>query len=71
LERLWIARDPSLVVAYRFGDSVRITSGERAEEVCRVVALLSVEPSVVYVTEFPDGTSAVVTESDLERAAQL
>jgi hypothetical protein len=34
----------------------------------RVVALLAVEPVTTYVLEFPDGTSAVAIEPDLEDA---
>ena len=66
LESLWV--NSALSVIYRFGDSVRITSGEQIGEMGRVVALLAVEPVPTYVLEFPDGTSTVAVEPDLEDA---
>jgi hypothetical protein len=68
LETMWAAHDPSLVVAYRFGNRVRIKAGERAGEEGRVVALISIEPSPTYVIEFPAGDSAEALEPALERA---
>ena len=67
LEGLWV--NSSLPgVAYRFGDVVRVTSGEQAGEAGRVVALLTIEPGPVYVIELPTGRSLVLPQSDLERA---
>ena len=68
LEKLWAEHDPPLAAGYRFADEVRIKSGEHVGEVGRVVALISVEPTPVYIVEFPSGWSAQVTESELERA---
>lgn len=66
LETRWAARDPSLAVAYRFGDAVRIKEGGHAGREGRVVALVSVEPRPTYYVELPEGDSARALEPDLE-----
>jgi hypothetical protein len=65
LENLWI-KSSIPGVAYRFGDKVRVTSGEQAGEVGRIVALLAVEPSPMYVIELPSGKGLTLLQSDLE-----
>ena len=67
LERLWAARDPSLAVAYRFGEEVLIKAGDEAGKHGRVVALISMEPHTTYVIELPPGDNAMAFESDIER----
>jgi hypothetical protein len=54
-------------VDYRFGDAVLIKCGEHAEEVARIVALISIDPTPVYVVEFQAGNSAVLEQADLDR----
>ena len=67
LEQLWVKGSlPS--VAYSFDNKVRLKAGERAGEVGRIVALLSIEPHPDYVIEYPDGRSKRAVESDIERA---
>lgn len=68
LENLWVSVEGIPGVAFRFGDEVRVGSGERAGDVGRVVALMAVEPAPTYMVEFPDGRSEGAAESDLERA---
>jgi hypothetical protein len=59
---------PDLI--YKFGDKVRLKSGERAGEVGRIVALISLEPAPYYVIEFPDGLSENAIQHEVERARQ-
>jgi hypothetical protein len=66
IEGMWIKN--SLDVAYRFGDSVRVKSGERAGETGSIIALFTLEPFPHYVIEFPDGRSVAAVEPDIERA---
>lgn len=66
IEGLWVEKRPD--VAYEFDDVVRFKSGEHAGKTGRVVALFALEPFPTYVMEFPDGTSGVAIEPDLERA---
>ena len=66
IERLWIEK--RLEVAYQVNDVVRFTSGENANKTGRVIALYSLEPFPTYVMEFPDGTSGVAIERELEFA---
>ena len=67
LEQLW-ADGALLDVTYKFGDEVRLKSGERAGEVGRIVALWTIEPAPTYIIEFPDGTSESAIQSEVERA---
>lgn len=68
LEQLWI--EGSLPeVSYKFGDEVRMKSGERAGEAGRIVALLAIGPAPDYVIEFSDGTSENAIQPEIERAA--
>jgi len=70
LEKLWVSVHGIPGVAFRFSDAVRIRSGEHAGEVARVVALLAVEPTPLYVVELSlSGMSLTLRQSDLERAA--
>jgi hypothetical protein len=66
IEGLWV--DNRLDVAYHFNDAVRFKFGEHVGKTGRVVALFTLEPFPTYVMEFPDGTSGVAIEPDLERA---
>lgn len=66
IEGLWIEK--RLNVAYLFGAMVRFKSGDHADKTGRVVALFKLEPFPTYVVEFPDGSSGVAMEPDLERA---
>jgi hypothetical protein len=68
LEELWVKGSlPGL--DYRFGEMVLIKRGEHADEVARVVALIRIDPTPVYVVEFQAGNNAVSEQADLERAA--
>jgi hypothetical protein len=67
LEGLWV-KGSLPDVDYRFDDAVLIKRGEHAGEVARVVALISIEPTPVYVVEFQAGHSAVLEQGNLERA---
>lgn len=67
LEQLW-GNGSLPSVTYSFDDAVRLKSGERAEEVGRIVALLAIDPAPNYIIEFPDGGSARAIESDIKRA---
>jgi hypothetical protein len=65
LESLWVKGAlPS--VAFPFDERVRAISGPHAGKVGRVVALLSIEPSPLYVIEEPDGYSFNTTQEHLE-----
>ena len=67
IEGLWVEK--RLGVAYQFDDMVRFKSGDHAGTTGRVVALFRLDPFPTYVVEFPDGTSGVAIEPDLEAAA--
>jgi hypothetical protein len=67
LEGLWV-KGSLPGVEYRFDDAVLIKHGEHGNKVARVVALICIEPTPVYVVEFQAGNSAVLEQSDLERA---
>lgn len=70
LEKLWVSVPGIQGVAYHFGDEVRIKAGEHAGEVGRVVALIEVEPTPVYVIELMlTGLSPMAQQSDLEPIA--
>ncbi len=64
IESLWVKN--GLNVAFHFADIVRIKSGEHCGREGRIVALLTLEPYPTYVIEWPDGSSAVFVEPDLE-----
>jgi hypothetical protein len=65
LESLWVKSAlPS--VAYAFDTRVRAIAGEHVDKTGRVVALLSVDPSPLYVIEEPEGTSFNAQETELE-----
>jgi hypothetical protein len=63
LETLWV--ENALDVVFKFGDVVRITSGEALGSEGRIVALFTLDPYPTYVIELPDGSSAVATEPNL------
>ena len=65
LENLWV-KSSIPGVAYRFYDKVRVTSGEQAGEVGHLVALVTVEPSPMYVIELSTGKGLTLLQSDLE-----
>jgi len=65
LESLWVKSAlPS--AAYAFDTTVRAIAGEHAGRPGRVVALLSIEPSPLYVVEDAEGTSFTAPQSELE-----
>jgi ribosomal protein L24 len=66
LESRWAAgKLPT--VDLRFGDRVRVASGEHAGRSGRIVALLSIDPVPLHVIEEIEGTSFNARRSDLER----
>jgi hypothetical protein len=67
IEQLWV-KDALPDVIYKFGDEVRLKSGERVGEVGRIVALFALEPAPHYVIEFPDGRSENAIQPNIERA---
>jgi hypothetical protein len=67
LESLWV-KGSLPGVHYRFDDAVLIKRGEHTDKVARVVALIQIDPTPVYVVEFQAGDSAVLEQHDLERA---
>jgi hypothetical protein len=64
LESRWV--EGKLMVKFSFGDPARMLSGDRQGELGRIVALWKIEPEARYIIEFPDGTSASATETELE-----
>ena len=64
IEKLWITE--GLNVAYRFGDVVRLKSGDRQGETGEIIALFGLEPVPTYIVELPDGKSQVASEPELE-----
>ena len=69
LEQLWV-NGTLPDVSYKFGDEVRLKSGERAGEVGRIVSLWTIEPAPTYIIEFPDGTSESASQAEVEWAPQ-
>ncbi len=67
LEGMWVEGALS-GVDYRFSDMILIKRGDHAGEVARVVALIGIDPVPIYGVEFKAGNSAVVEQSNLERA---
>lgn len=65
LESLWV-KSQLATVAYSFDTRVRAIAGEHAGQSGRVVALLSIEPTPVYVVEEPEGTSFSAQQPELE-----
>jgi hypothetical protein len=66
LESQWI-KGALPTVKFRFDNYVRATSGEHKGQAGRIVALLSIEPTPLYVVEELEGTSFNATEPELER----
>ena len=66
LESQWITPEGVAGVIYRFGDTVLLTTSERAGQSGVVVALLSTKPEPTYVVEFPDGRSATAAQGGLQ-----
>ena len=65
LESLWVKSAlPS--ATYAFDTRVRAIAGEHIGKLGRVVALLSIEPSPLYMIEQPEGTSFSARQSELE-----
>ena len=65
LESLWVKSAlPS--VTYSFDTRVRAIAGEHVGRNGRVVALLSIEPTPLYVIEEPEGTSFNAPQPELE-----
>jgi hypothetical protein len=65
LESLWVKSELP-TVAYAFDTRVRAISGDYTGRIGRVVALLSIDPSPLYVIEEPEGTSFNVQQPELE-----
>jgi len=65
LESLW-SKSALPSVAYTFDTRVRAIAGEYAGRQGRVVALLSVEPTPLYVIEEPEGSSFNAPQPELE-----
>ena len=57
-------------VAYSFDTRVKAIAAEHAGRAGRVVALLSSEPTAVYMSEAPGGTSFSAEQSELESVDQ-
>ena len=69
LEKLWLSSQPPPGVSFRYYDSVRITDGEYAGESGRLIGLIAVEPTPVYVVEIgPNGEGVTVAQPDIEAA---
>jgi ribosomal protein S4E len=66
LESQWI-KGALPTVKFRFDSHVRASSGQHKGQAGRIVALLSIEPTPLYVVEELDGTSFNATEPELER----
>jgi hypothetical protein len=67
LESLWITSDAIPGVDYKFGDLVRVESGEYAGQTGEVIALLAIDPEPVYlITLPPDEQSVVLRQLELE-----
>jgi ribosomal protein L24 len=66
LETLWVKGELP-TAKLRFDDRVRATSGEHEGKSGRVVALLEIEPSPLYVIEELEGTSFNAKQPELER----
>lgn len=64
IETLWVQN--ALSVAFRFGDTVRVNSGEHLGTTGRIVALFTLEPYPTYVIELMDGSSVVAVEPQLD-----
>ena len=65
-ETHWVGNQ--LNVAFNFGDTVRLRSGDRIGETGRIVALIELTPFPYYVIELPDGTNANAIEPEIEQA---
>jgi len=65
LESLWVKSELP-TVAFPFDTKVRAISGEHADRIGRVVTLLSIEPTPLYVIEEPEGTSFDAHQPELE-----
>jgi hypothetical protein len=65
LESLWVKSELP-TVAFPFDTRVRAISGEHAGCIGRVVALLSLDPTPLYIVEAPDETSFNARQPDLE-----
>jgi hypothetical protein len=67
LESNWISAEGMPGVNCRYGDIVRIKTGEHAGETGEVIALLSIEPAPTYgVVLPPDEKFVVVFQNDVE-----
>jgi hypothetical protein len=70
LESRWVTAQGIPGVDYRFGDPVRIKSGEYSGQIGKVTALISIEPEPVYVVVLPpDEKSTVLSQGQLEPSA--
>jgi ribosomal protein S4E len=64
LENLWV-KSALQVVAYAFDTRVRVIGGEHVGRTGRVVALLSIDPTPLYVIEEEEGTSFTAHQPEL------
>lgn len=53
LESRWVTAEGIAGVNYRFGDLVRIKSGEHSSKTAEVIALLALEPEPMYGVTLP------------------
>jgi hypothetical protein len=65
LESLWV-KSQLPTVGHSFDTRVRAIAGEHAGQTGRVVALLSIDPTPLYVIEEPEGTSFSAHQAELE-----
>ena len=71
LESRWITTEGIPGVSYRYGDLVRIKSGECSGETAQIIALLSLEPEPSYgMTLPPDEKFVVLSQSELESTGE-
>jgi ribosomal protein L24 len=66
LETLWV-KGQLPAAKLQFDDRVKATSGEHEGKTGRVVALLQIEPTPLYVIEELEGKSFNATQPELER----
>ena len=67
LESRWITAEGIPGLSHRFGDLVRIKSGEHSGRTAEVIALIAIEPEPIYMVVLPPNEKSVVlAQSELE-----
>jgi len=67
LESHWVTAEGVPGVNYRFGDLVRIKSGEFSGQTAEVIALITIEPEPLYIVVLPPNEKSVgLRQSELE-----